>query len=363
MANDYSKCEAFTRFRDMLMNIERKYNHFNPNGGLLFRFVKNRESHKNELDEFGLEFIRGGVVAVMVAWEAYVHDLFEEAFNVVTEICMGESESLIHLQQQWPACRTIIQNEIDRQYGQDKTKVGVGAYELLEEAEKTGKEAWRRMLDDHSERVLREKTLRPIFDVTNGQNSIDQMFRDLFELKSKRGGGADFSLSETLISIGGFKFNVGEHNVILKPAADKAAVQALCNISRLYYGIRCAFVHGRCIKGGVLEDIPEDFPMPEQNHEGVSKNYRDLLERIKTHSRDAHMSFRDFLKISKFFGYAAYFLMLAIAKWFYESDIKAKRAIWGYRLKPQTNEVLTESDTDLGLDQLYGTGPAEARVE
>lgn len=342
MANDYSKCNAFTRFRDMLKGIEKKYNHFNPKGGQLFPLVQNRESHDNELDEFGLEFIRGGVVAVMVAWEAYVHDLFEEAFNVVTEICMGESESLIHLRQQWPVSRTIIQNEIDRQYGQrDKMKMGVETYKLLEEAERTGKKAWRRMLDDHSERVLRE-TLRPIFDV-NGQRSIDQMFRDLFELK-KRGGGADFSLSETLISIGGFKFNVGEHNVILKPAADKAAVQALCNISRLYYGIRCAFVHGRRIQGGVLEDIPEDFPMPEQNHRDVIRNYRDLLERIKTHGRDAHMSFRDFLKISKFFGYAAYFLMLAIAKWFYESDIRARRAIWGYRL---TNEAVTDTDLDI----------------
>ena len=348
MGTPPSECVAYADFRDLLDHIRSQYTHLNPGNGKLFAHVsRTPDPSDKELDDTGMEFVRGGIVAIMSAWESYVHDLFEEAFGVVIKVCStdrrGES-SLSHLHERWPACRTIIENEIKQQAAQKcKGHVAVLTYDLLQDADQRSggqKKTWRNMLDAHCDRVLHGKTLQPIFRCqgTGCENimSLDELFRQLFKVEEQ-----EKSLSDILIEIGVFNFEImipGTRTVSLKPAqaSDRSAVEALCNISRLYYGLRCVFVHGKHRKTleGALKDFPDNpdnFPLPTQNDE-IKNYYVNLYKRIKEHKRKADVSYLTFINLSRFYGTAAYAVMLAVAKWFYDlpPDDGQQVRIWGY---------------------------------
>ena len=348
MGTAHSKCVAYEDFRALLDDIRSKYTHLNPEDGELFEYVRRSEDETDkELDDTGMEFVRGGIVAIMSAWESYVHDLFEEAFEVVIKVCStyGRETGLRHLYKQWPPSRTIIQTEVERQAAQKHgSRVEVLAFDLLLEADQESegeKKTWEKLLNAHCDRVLHGKTLLPIFDSRGiGRDNvmtIDELFRQLFQIKKK-----GKSLSDILIEVGGFKYviRIPENTeVTLEPAeaSDRSAVDALCNISRLYYGLRCALVHGKHRKTleGALKGFPDNsdnFPMPAQNDEVLKKYYVDLYERIKKYGRNADVSYLTFLNLTRFYSSAAYFLMLAIAKWFYDlqPDDGHQVRIWGY---------------------------------
>ena len=348
MGTPPSECVAYNDFRDLLVQIRSQYTHLNPGDGKLFKHVSRTSNpFDKELDDTGMEFVRGGIVAIMSAWESYVHDLFEEAFAVVTDVSSRyrcDESSLARLQDRWPACRTIIENEIKQQAAQKcKDHVEVLTYELLQEGDQQSgsrKKTWKIMMDAHCDRVLHGKTLLPIFSCRGigreNTMSMDELFRQLFKVERQ-----EKSLSDILIEIGVFSFEImmpGTRRVSLKPAqsSDRSAVEALCNISRLYYGLRCAFVHGKHRKTleGALKDFPDNpdsFPLPTQNDE-IKTYYVNLYKRIKEHGRKADVSYLTFINLSRFYGTAAYALMLAIAKWFYDlqPDDGQQVRIWGY---------------------------------
>ena len=353
--DDYSECEAFDDFRELIDDLRSKYTCLNPKDGKLFKHVSAKRAIGSslDLDETGQEFIRGGIVAIMSAWESYIHDLFQEAFNILVRVGSGEQQNLGTLHRSWPACRTIIQDEIKRKAEKKGDRVEVVAYDLLCEAEKLPEDGdnekiWVKLLRTHCQNVLEQKTLLPIFSCqlqSVGRDcviTIDELFRQLFKIdkKSKR-------LSQTLIEVGGFKYAIiipdGQRvNVNLEPTdtSDQSAIEALYNISRLYYGPRCTLVHGkhkRTLQHGALKDFPnnpDNFPMPRQSTNlKISEYYVNLYTMVEERGRAARVSYRTFLNLNRFYNSAAYFLMLAVARWFYinvKYDTGKEVLIWGY---------------------------------
>lgn len=403
--DDYSHCEAYEGFRDLIVDIRSKYTHLNPITGKLFEHVRRTQNPRDlTLDETGQEFIRGGIVAIMAAWESYVHDIFQEAFNILLKIGSGEHQSLDSLHQFWPSCRTIIQEEIKRRACQKGDRVEVVAYDLLCAAEKsTGDEkVWVKLLHAHCENVLEKKTLLPIFSSQKSDQwamTIDNVFRQLFKIDIDR-KKKPASLSEILIDVGGFRYTIrlpgtdsqcdvhlmgsqtlanessDRSHAIATETSDRAqaietetsersqamstetsdrsqAIKALHNISRLYYGVRCTLVHGNHKKTlqGALKDFPNDsagFTMPSKNDTKVRDYYVKLYKRVEEYGRNAWVSYLDFFNLTRFYGSAANFLRLSVARWFHTTDeFKSTQRIliWNYDPDRPSKSIRTQSQS------------------
>ena len=393
--DDYSRCVAYVDFKDLIDDIRSKYTHLNPKDGKLFQHVRRSQDRSDlTLDETGQEFIRGGIVAIMAAWESYVHDLFQEAFYILLEVGSSKYRSLDDLHKFWPTCRTIIQDEIKRRACAEKKgdHVEVVAYDLLCAAEKSsevtgGEKVWFQLLRTHCESVLDKKTLLPIFSPQDSEEwamTIDELFRQLFKIskKSKR-------LSEILIEVGGFEYNIltpadgsarpvraDVHLTYLASDCSQAianepsisdrtqavatetlnrsqAIEALCNITRLYYGLRCTLVHGKHKKTlqGALKNFPKDsasFCMPSMNKTKIREYYVKLYRKVEKDGRRASMSYLEFLNLTRFYRSAAYFLMLALARWIHSNFTMStgdEVLIWEYDPELPPKPIRTQSQS------------------
>ena len=336
--DDYSDCNSYIGFKDMMDDLCGKYTSLNPKDGKLFALL--RKPDRPDLDETGMEFIRGGIVAVVSAWESYVQDLFKEAFDILIKIGSGQQPSLENLSKIWPGCRPIIEELLKKKA--KRTSAEAVAYEILSRSEDEGTEkVWIELLHKHCESVLERKTLLPVFSRSNehGKLTIDELFKQLFKSnkKAEKGTEKEIMLSEMLIGIGGFNYSVRIQptphiytsvNLEQVDASDKSAIAALCNISRLYYGLRCTLVHGKHEKTleGALRGFPEsvsEFPLPltiqPKRSSEIKEYYIRLYEWTRDYGRTVWVNYLTFLNITRFYKAAAYFLMLAVAKWLCET--------------------------------------------
>lgn len=365
----HNECSAYKNFRDLLKNIKTRYQDLNRKDGRLYQHVKDDSIG----EEVVKEFVRGGIVAIMAAWESFVLDLFEEAFGVVIDVCSTENgkKNLRCLQERWPTCRTIIYNEVELQA---KTKnrpiyevVARKVVEGANERSNRGKRHWRRMLDEHRDRILHTKTLLPIFNFSSIDSEnvmcIDELFQQLFlpqsqekEKNKKQDNKQDKeqgkSLSDMLIECGGFKYPIripdnSEILVTLESAkmSDHSAVAALCNISRLYYGLRCVLVHGKPRKTltGVLKyfpDDPDNFPLPARNDRRVKKYFVELFNSVKQDGRNAEVCYQTLYNLGSFLTVAAKYLMKTVAKWI--TSLCPDRDIWANSLS-ETGSIAQSS--------------------
>jgi len=96
MAAECRKCRAYDSFHKLHGQIRSRYSCLSPEETLEVE-AKSRT-----------EFIRGGIVAMMAAWESYVHDLLNEAFDDFVDVCSGETKSLKDLETRWLACSDFI---------------------------------------------------------------------------------------------------------------------------------------------------------------------------------------------------------------------------------------------------------------
>lgn len=351
-------CEAFDDFQRLTYEMLQRYTYLNPRDGKLFEHVKwkgKSRDKKNDLDERGMEFVRGGMVAIMSAWEGYVHDLFKEAFGLIIDIYStpgtDQESSLSNLKSSpWRKCCTIIQEEVKHEA---KTKhegcMKRLVYDLLLQEDEGTDCEWRRMLDSYCDRLLHGKTL-PKFSLPkiDGKNTmcIDELFQQLFLFQNEfEEEGSDSRnkkekpktrLSDIMIEVEEFSYDIRLpkiHKVTFKKS-DCSAVQALCNISRLYHGIRCAFVHGKHQKAmeGPLAGFADNFTMPAENDERVKQYYINLYNRVKQYGRNAFVSYLTLVNLTRFYRTAAKSLKLALAKWVYDLPKSGKReCIWQYR--------------------------------
>lgn len=210
------------------------------------------------------ELVRGGIVRMWTVWEAFIHDLLSEAFEVsiqagtmCTATCTGcndpsehdhqsvntEQISSLHevgiqvntictcgcstkhlasLNQKWKLSRTIIQAQIKQRMSEKNACHEVIAYNLLRE-----KDCWKNLLREYLDATIRN--MQPVFV---GENGIIATFQKLFHKKmivSK--DMVDFfrtiSFTYTSRECGDVKLQIAE-------------LEGLHDTLRLYYGVRCA---------------------------------------------------------------------------------------------------------------------------
>lgn len=327
------KCEAYESFRILLEEIRSKYQCLDFHSEDAIPQLMNPHPSK-DLNEKGMEFIRGGILAVMAAWESYVSDLFDEAFEVLIIVCSGPERNLEQLQAKWPTCRKIIEKTLKNQKD---------IYNLLEEGDKNWQKFWMQLLHEHRRSILDQRTFLPIFDYRCDGHSnimtIDELFIRLFEYNEKK-------ISQMLIEVAHgnhFMLSPGELRVSLdtEDCMDESPIEALRNISSLYYGLRCIFVDGkkeRVIKEGPLKDFPKyanDFLLPDQYDKSRKVMcYMKLYKIIREYERsNMHVSYLTFICITNFIRFAAIYLMRAVAKWIYELQ-REDDPVWSYPTPP-----------------------------
>ena len=229
----------------------------------------------------------------------------------------------------------------------DKTKGKTNDPPATDKKDAKNWEYFKELLDIHSRNVLERKTLLPIFigrvpsEKVNGPMSIDVLFEQLFQ---KSVECPSICISQCLIEINTFSYIIrtgksreDNYKVVLKQTtdvSDKSPVEALKNISRLYYGLRCTLTHGKHKKTleGCLKDFPEseeDFPLPDtcESKSDIVKYYIRLFRWTKKYGREIWVNYLTLLNITRFYKTAAFSLMLALAKWLYTI---LEINIWGY---------------------------------
>jgi hypothetical protein len=314
------ECKAFSAFKEVLVSIREKYKELNPKTGLVCGTDTDGPlaSSNGPPSETVMEFLRGGIISTMAAWEAYVHDLLEEAFERVLELGQGD---LAELKKKWPGCETLIQNAFKKRYkgesGNKKLPAEKVAFDLMVDYEIN---PWEVLLNEERDHALRQ--LQPIFW---GPNGIDSTFAKIFSLKKN-----EKSLSQRVVSLQGYPFQYyfrhspGQNGVVDVIIEDNTTLN---DILRLYYGVRCAFAHGRqerTTDRGVLKDFPTKLDtLPAE----AEKRLLELYERIRDHGRASYIAYPILVNMNRFILNVAWFLFTVIAEWFYD---KFKIRMWNY---------------------------------
>ena len=334
--NAYSECFAFANFKSVMDDTWKRYEPLNPQKGYLFEHLKTDVNGRPVLNGTGIEFIRGGIIATVAAWEGFVLDLFKEAFEILIKVGSGKSVSIENLKEIWPGCDAAITN--GKKQRQKQLPSGDDDLTL------------------HSRKVLEYCSIQPIFigralESKEKFMHIDEMFVKLFQAERTWP-----SLSQLVIEVGRFNYSIPytgnwkkDPKVILQETSTSTpnyeyALKALNNISRLYYGLRCILVHSNYQKTleGSLSNFPksvDSFPLPTacKRKEDIAKHYTRLYCWIEGHNREIWVNYQTLLTITRFYKTAAYCLMLAVAKFLYDNYFakadnltKDEKMIWGY---------------------------------
>ena len=336
--NDQSKCSrSYDNFKSMMDVICERYRPLNPYSGDLFQHLQSKERPDGyTLDDTGMEFIRGGIVATVAAWESFVQDLFKEAFDILIAVGAGEPARIDNLRTVWPGCDAAIEKgrkikaKADQQEGKPNSN--------------QDKEDKMELLMFHSRNVLERRSILPIFlgrcpDAKEQQMSIDLLFMQLFQIRE------ECCLSQLVIDVGSFNYimprKAGLNDLHVKlEQNDPSAIRALNNISRLYYGLRCTLVHGKHKKTleNSLRDFPEsadNFPLPDtcKYKQDIAEYYTRMYKWIGKHAREIWVNYLTLLYTTRFYKTSAFSLMLAVAKWIYDTsktDTSDGMLIWGF---------------------------------
>lgn len=328
-------CVSYDEFKQMMEDICKRYATLNPKEGDLYQHLRSSERPDGyTLNDTGMEFIRGGIVATVVAWERYVQDVFKEAFDIMIQ----KQENI------WDNCD--IEAAIEK--GRKKLKT------------REDQEDRKKCLEAHSKNVLECRTVLPIFlgrePGKNEPMTIDTLFMQLFQVK--RGSKC---ISKLLIEVGTFNYTIRLNpmksiDLRLKDATGnelESAIKALNNISRLYYGLRCTLVHGKNKRtlDGCLKDFPEaeeNFSLPTTctDSTNFANYYIRLYKWIENYGREVWVNYLTLLNITRFYKTAAYSLMLTLAKFLYDcskTDSTEGILIWKFDPKRLKSNIASTS--------------------
>ena len=108
-----STCKAYDDFKKQLFRVRKSYSELNPKGpiGGTAMYMRN-----DVPGEAVMEYVRGGIISTMAAWEAYVLDLLQEAFDTAIDDLSnkGASADSNWLKERWPNCESAIQDSLRR---------------------------------------------------------------------------------------------------------------------------------------------------------------------------------------------------------------------------------------------------------
>ena len=293
---------ALQNFQQEMARMMRNYTVLNPRDGRLCCRNGALDSKDGKPDPAAQEFIRGGIVRAWVAWEAYIKEVFEEAFSKVIEVNTSglaePAEKLKSLKEKWP-----------ESYTQQK---------LL--AKLTETDSWEEKLTE-----LAADTLRMMTPVFGGPRGINWAFSKLFDCKTEitsnivsvsRNSNVDFWCPFQ------FSNNVRPFLVI----NDKEGIR---DVLRLYYGMRCVLTHG-CVQktfDGCLRQFPvttDDLKVGGLTEHGdpcneVSKYLLNLYFKIVRDKKDVLIEYTDLVNMTRFLKRLATLLIFVLNKWFIDS--------------------------------------------
>ena len=318
-SGDKVQSSAFEEFKAELRSTIETYKFLDPAHSR--QFVKG----KYNLDPSGMIMLQGALIHTIAIWETYVLHLLQEGFNSFIQVGSGTPPSLNSLEKYFPACMAILKKELKLEF--QKSPPEEVAMKLLTSVNspQNGSTPWADLFTAFCQNTISGSQLVPVFSSGGGSSSIDVLFSKIFQTSG------DFSFSEKLLEIGTFRFKI-RLNKEEEIEVQIESVDALHNISRLYYALRCTFAHGQNQKTlqSALKDFPQSVEEFNLGNEKAARYYLGLYRRIKRYGRDANVSYLTFANMIEFLKRAAFFLMRAVARWVYEATGE-RACIWGYK--------------------------------
>jgi hypothetical protein len=330
-------CEAFLNFKKHLNELRANYKTLNPKTEPLTGEGCMRGPDDNGLHSAVKEFLRGGVISTLVAWEAFIANVMMEAFDVVVSKLRAN-----------PEARAILLELTDGVPEKGKQK---HQWLLLDELDADEK------VNEHKENRLR--TIYPLLSQANKEilqkgGCVDKTFIELFYDPKRRAHflTEDMFKLSTYISGNDFKYWYKLSNGTIVTLQIKNPI-LLQHILCLYYGLRNAFSHGRVqrtLHTGALSHFPRQveelqlltshsvFKTMREGHTGAGTLSKDsarmlsgelhmIYEGICNDGRNVNIDFLTLLNLNRFFLRLAHFLPLVIAH-IVHRDFKV--VLWNY---------------------------------
>jgi hypothetical protein len=345
-AQHATTCKSYDDFKQLLQDIRDKNRDLNPNWGVICGpHGPYRQESQGIVKAVPLEFMRGGLVRIMAAWEAYVQDLLGEAFDIIVSQLVEARAA--HSPSSVSGCplqllKKVIGYRIDPS-GETKQvdKVKANATDLAVDLYLEKPYTRITLFQEHKQRALDQFTTPTFY----GKHGIDAAFKALF--------GIDDDLSTCVIQ-GEVKysFQLGKNGNSELTVADK---KILNDIIRLYYGARCVFVHGQkernFSKNAALDQdhfTKNHFcEMKRTMNQDIIEKFRGFYDRLRDHGRNAHINYFTIVNLQRFVMVVALHLFRAVAKLVYD---KFKIRIWGHSDRMYQDEEESISGLDL-LDE------------
>ena len=184
-------------------------------------------------------------------------------------------------------------------------------------------EMFQMFLDDQHSWGVRDihlvSTLREMSPVYGGDQGMNATFKKLFDKKMEVWGQQGFKISHLYQFSNGIQANLE----ISEP-------EGFRDVLRLYYGMRCAFTHGKVEKtlNGALEDFPKEAnglkvagttictaEDKSIKHYEVSKDLMNLYSKIVKEKSRAKIEYSDLLNMTRFLKRCARMLFLVMQTW------------------------------------------------
>ena len=168
--------------------------------------------------------------------------------------------------------------------------------------------------------------MAPVF---GGDDGIDNTFKKLFTSKN-------ITVSDELVAITQehfqhyYQFPGGQSGELTIKEG-----QGVRDVLRLYYGMRCAFSHGRQKKPeGALAEFPDNIQdlkvegeVGGKQTEAVGETLLNLYKTTRDSGKDAIINYADLVNMTRFLQRCARLLLLVISRWVYKTF---NERVWGY---------------------------------
>ena len=283
--------------------------------------------------EITLEVVRGGVVRAWVTWEAYLGDIVHKVFQVVIKSATSDVKPtdqhtttnvaiLEALEKKWSNIRTMIQLQFEAGLGEGEPKKAAATlFDILK-----GKVTWQKLLDEHVDKAV--DAMSPVFDPRG--SGIDKTFQKLFCSKQNF---FDQPVSNRIVNLAGHVFRF-KYLYCAKGKTESETESfdveikcgtTLCDILRLYYGLRCAFTHGsveKTLNNGVLTNFPWN-PIQLIVKQGskvcesavVQDSLMELYKKIENQKTEVQVTLNDLKNMVSFLKQCASHLTVIMNNW------------------------------------------------
>ena len=269
-------------------------------------------------------YLRGAFITVMAMWEGYVQDLLEESgiivFDSVSALDPEEKKDI------------IARSATHHLKGTDQKEVKEKTIALVSDivVDLASPKASSAPIREFKAHILRKITgsIVPVFFRS----------KDTKDTKDTTFNGIDDAFQKLFKFTGNLSEKIAQQKVVHEFALprSKTAVlkldtpKGINDIIRLYYGVRCAFAHGRKEKtleiGGALHNYPDETTLRSiVEFESIEKKLRQLYDNVKGYGSEAWVHYDHLVNLQRFVIALAFQLFKAVSCFILE---KYELAIW-----------------------------------